>query len=313
VSPLKPELARWLVIDAAIAEALRNRAPVVALESTLIAHGLPRPDNLAVAARCEALLRERGAVPATIAVIDGRLRVGLDRAELERLAGHDGDVVKASTRDLPVLLAQRRSAGTTVAATMAIAALAGIEVFATGGIGGVHRGWSLHADISADLMALARPPVAVVCAGAKSILDLAATLELLETLGVPVIGYRSGAFPAFFAADSGLAAPQRADTPAELAAIWRARRALGDGGGMLVANPPPASLAMPAAEAEELIEAAVGEAAAQGIGGKALTPFLLRRVDELSGGRSRRVNVALIEANAALAAELAGALAAEPG
>lgn len=289
-----------------IADALAQAGAVVALESTIIAHGMPYPGNLETARALERIIRSEGALPATIAVLDGRLRVGLDDAALQRLA-QSPDMAKASVRDLPVLMATRRDGATTVASTMRVAAMAGIRVFATGGIGGVHRGVEATADVSADLTELAESPVAVVSAGAKAILDLPRTLEMLETLSVPVIGYQCDEFPAFYSRTSGLRAPARAETPDEVAAILAARWRLSDKGGVLIANPIPAADEIPAARIEGQIAAALREASAQGIVGKEVTPFLLARIRDLTAGESQRANVALALNNARLAAEIAGA------
>lgn len=291
-----------------VAAALARGGAVVALESTIISHGMPYPENLTTARGVEAVVREHGAQPATIALVDGRVRIGLDDDALERLAA-TGDVAKASRRDLAVLTARRATAGTTVAATMYLAHLAGISVFATGGIGGVHRGAERSFDVSADLTELGMTPVTVVCAGAKSILDLPKTLEVLETEGVPVIGVGTDEFPAFFSRSSGLPVPHRVDSAAELAAVVTAQRALGLRGGILVANPIPAADEVPAAEIGARIEEAIADAERAGVAGKDVTPYLLARITELTGGRSLAANVALIRNNAALAAELATALA----
>ena len=291
-----------------VAAALQTGRPIVALESTIIAHGMPYPDNLQVAEESERIVRAEGAVPATIAVLKGRAHVGLDRAQLEFVA-RSPDMMKASVRDLPVVMATRRDAATTVASTMRLAALAGIRVFATGGIGGVHRGADVSGDVSADLTELAETPVAVVSAGAKAILDLPRTLEMLETLSVPVIGYRCDTFPAFFSRDSGLPIPARADTAAEVADILRARWSLSLRGGVLIANPIPVADEIPAGEIDALIATAVADAARRGISGKQVTPFLLARVRELTGGASQRANVALVLNNARLAAQIARELA----
>lgn len=291
-----------------VAAALARGGAVVALESTIISHGMPYPENLTTARGVEAVVREHGAQPATIALVDGRVRIGLDDDALERLAA-TGDVAKASRRDLAVLTARRATAGTTVAATMYLAHLAGISVFATGGIGGVHRGAERSFDVSADLTELGMTPVTVVCAGAKSILDLPKTLEVLETEGVPVIGVGTDEFPAFFSRSSGLPVPHRVDSAAELAAVVTAQRALGLRGGILVANPIPAADEVPAAEIGARIEEAIADAERAGVAGKDVTPYLLARITELTGGRSLAANVALIRKNAALAAELATALA----
>lgn len=290
-----------------VAAALAAGAPVVALESTIVTHGMPHPENLATAREVEAIIRAGGAVPATIAVLDGRIRVGLDGQGLERLATARG-VMKLSRADLAFAVATGRPGSTTVAATMICAALAGIGVFATGGIGGVHRGAETSFDVSADLDELARSPVVVVSAGAKAILDLPKTLEALETRGVPVIGFGTDEFPAFWSRSSGLPAPLRLDTPAEVARLVLAREALGLGGGMLVANPLPAGEEIPAGELRGPIEAALAEAAASGVGAKDVTPFLLSRVVAATSGRSLAVNRAIIQNNAALAARLAVAL-----
>lgn len=290
-----------------IAEALAQGDAVVALESTIIAHGMPYPGNLDTARALEATVRAEGAVPATIAVLGGRLKAGLREHDLERLA-RSPDMAKASVRDLPMLIAQRRDGATTVAATMRIAAMAGIRVFATGGIGGVHRGAELTGDVSADLTELAHSPVAVISAGAKAILDLPRTLEMLETLSVPVIGYRCDEFPAFYSRGSGLPVPARADSPEEVAAILAARWRLSPEGGALIANPIPDTDEIPAARIETHIAAALQEARNRGIGGKEVTPFLLAHLRDLTAGESQRSNVALALNNARLGAEIACAL-----
>ncbi len=292
-----------------VADALDAGRPVVALESTIIAHGMPYPRNLETARAVAAAVRAHGAVPATIAVLDGRIRVGLDDAALERLATAP-DIAKLSRRDLPVVLARGGDGATTVAATMICAHLAGIAVFVTGGIGGVHRGAERSLDISADLDELARTPVAVVCAGAKAILDLPKTLEYLETAGVPVIGYGTDEFPAFYCRSSGLAVGHRCDTPAEVAAVLRAQAALVYPGGAVIANPIPPSAALPEAEVEAAIGRALAEAEARQVHGKDVTPFLLDRLAAITDGRSLDANVALVEANARLGAAIAVALAA---
>ncbi len=299
-----------LQINPEVKDALASRRPVVALESTIITHGMPYPANAETAREVEAEVRAGGAAPATIAIIGGALCVGLDAAQLDVLASSKG-VAKASRRDMALVVAQKRSAGTTVATTMLIAARAGIAIFATGGIGGVHRGAELTFDVSADLIELSRTPVTVVCAGAKSILDLSKTLEVLETNGVPVIGYRTDEFPAFFSRSSGLRVDARLDTPEEVADAIRAHRQLGMTGGLLVCNPLPTDEEVPAAEMTPRIEAALAEAAAKGVTGKDVTPFLLARLVELTGGRSLKANRALIKYNARLAAEIAVALGKE--
>ena len=292
-----------------VAAALEAQQPVVALESTIIAHGMPYPENLRVGREIESVIRGKGAVPATIAVLKGRLKVGLSAAELEHLARSPG-IAKASVRDLPVLLATAVDGATTVAATMRVAALAGIRVFATGGIGGVHRGAELSGDVSADLTELAQSPVAVVSAGAKAILDLPRTLEMLETLSVPVIGYGCDDFPAFYSRSSGLKLAARADTPGALARILAARWRLAETGGVLVANPIPAADEIPAATIEGQIRDALSQASEAGVSGKDVTPFLLARIRDLTDGESQRANVALVLNNARLAAEIATAFAA---
>ena len=287
-----------------VAEALSAKKPIVALESTIITHGMPYPRNVETALAVEHAAREMGAVPATIAVIEGRLRVGLDDQEIDQLGQLSGGVVKASRRDLALVAARKGSAGTTVAATMFIAELAGIEIFATGGIGGVHRGAEETFDISADLVELSRTRVAVVCAGAKSILDIGKTLEFLETQEVAVVGYRTDEFPAFYARSSGFRLEHRCDGLHDLARTIRLQREIGPGG-LLIANPIPQDHALEEAAIEARIAEAVAEAKTQGVGKKEATPFLLKRVVELSGGQSLEANVALIKNNAMLAAQAA--------
>jgi len=289
-----------------VAEALANGNAVVALESTIITHGMPYPDNLAMARSVEAIIRENGAVPATIAVIDGTLHVGLDERQAEALAQAQAPL-KLSRADLAFAMAQGLTGGTTVAATMMAAHRAGIAVFATGGIGGVHRGAETSFDISADLGELARTPVTVVCAGAKAILDVPKTLEVLETHGVPVIAFGQDDFPAFWSRESGFAAPLRLDDPAAIAGFMAARRELaGFGhGGVLVANPVPEADEIPAVEMNAVIEQAVAEASNAGIAGKAVTPWLLQRILDITEGRSLKTNIALVESNARLAARIA--------
>ena len=297
-----------LVLTPAVAAALAQRQPVVALESTIISHGMPYPQNVGTARALEAEVRAGGAVPATIAVLGGRIHVGLADAELDAL-GQARAVMKLSRADLAVCIAQGKTGATTVAATMICAHLAGIAVFATGGIGGVHRGAEHSFDISADLMELAATPVTVVAAGAKAILDLAKTLEVLETHGVPVIAYGQDALPAFWSRDSGLAAPLRMDDADSVARAHLMRARLGLPGGQLVANPIPASAEIPAAEIAPLIAQALAEAQVQGIHGKAVTPFLLERMFALTGGRSLAANIALALNNARLGAAIACAIA----
>jgi pseudouridine-5'-phosphate glycosidase len=290
-----------------VAEALSAKKPIVALESTIITHGMAYPRNVETARSVEEAAREMGAVPATIAVIDGRFRVGLNGQEIEQLGELTGGVVKASRRDLALVAARKGSAGTTVAATMFIASLAGLEVFATGGIGGVHRGAEETFDISADLVELARTRVAVVCAGAKSILDIAKTLEFLETQGVAIVGYRCDEFPAFYARSSGFKLEHRCDGLHDLARMIRLQRDIGPGG-LLIANPIPENHALEQAAIEERIAEAVADAKAQGVGKKEATPFLLERVVELTEGKSLEANIALIRNNAVLAAQAAAEL-----
>jgi len=290
-----------------VQDALAENRPVVALESTIIAHGMPHPQNLETAQALEQIIRDHGAVPATIAVIAGDFKVGLSAAELFVLAT-ERDVMKLSVRDLPLAAAKKLHGATTVAATMRLAARAGIRVFATGGIGGVHRGAETTFDISADLTELAETPVAVVSAGAKSILDIGRTLEMLETLSVPVIAYQSDAFPAFYSRESGFAAPMRLDTPLEIANFLKARWELSPKGGVSIANPIPLADEIPAAKIEAQIKAALDDAAKSGIVGKETTPFLLKRVNEATAGASLKANIALVKNNTRLAAEIALAL-----
>jgi pseudouridine-5'-phosphate glycosidase len=297
-----------LVFAPEVAAAKAAGRPLVALESTIITHGMPWPANLETARAVENEVRAAGAVPATIAVMGGAIQVGLEPAALERLARAEG-VAKLSRADLAVALARGQTGATTVAATMICAHLAGIEVFATGGIGGVHRGAEASFDVSADLHELAATPVTVVASGAKAILDLPKTLEVLETLGVPVIAFGQDAFPAFWSRDSGLPAPLRMDRPEEIAAAARMRRRLGLPGGQLVANPIPAADEIPAAVLAPVIEAALAAAAAEGVAAKAVTPWLLARIVEATEGASLRANVALVRSNARLAARIAAALA----
>ena len=294
------------------AEVLAARAagtPVVALESTIISHGMPYPQNVEMAREVEQIIRGAGAVPATIAIMDGKVCVGLDSAQLELLATAK-DAMKVSRRDMAFVLSQRRLGATTVAATMICAQLAGIEVFVTGGIGGVHRGAETSFDISADLQELARTDVAVVCAGVKSILDIGLTLEYLETHGVPVLGIGQAGFPAFFTRESGFDADFQLDTAAEQAAFIRTKWQLGLEGGVVVGNPVPQGAAMPKDEIDRITDQALADAQARGIKGKAITPFLLDRIKQLTGGRSLATNIALVKHNALIGAQLAVALAA---
>jgi pseudouridine-5'-phosphate glycosidase len=291
-----------------VRSALAAGTPVVALESTIISHGMPYPKNVQTAREVEQIIRDGGAVPATVAVLHGVPRIGLDDSQLD-LLGSDGGVRKVSIRDLPHVIARGEHGATTVASTMRLAALAGIRVFVTGGLGGVHRGGELSMDISADLTELSLTDVAVVSAGVKSLLDIGRTLEVLETLGVPVVTMGSDDFPSFYSRSSGFASPLRLEEPAEVAAAMRAKWGLGLAGGMVVANPIPVADEIPEAEIGALIAQAVGEAAQRGITGAAITPFLLGRIVELSGGESLRANIALVRNNAALGARIAVAYA----
>ena len=288
-----------------VREALAAGNPIVALESTIISHGMPYPQNVETAIRVEARVRECGAVPATIAVIGGQLKAGLSPDEIDLLGREGARVAKASRRDLPVLAALGRNGATTVATTMMIAALAGIGVFATGGVGGVHRGAEVTMDISADLEELAKTPVLVVCAGVKSILDIGLTLEYLETKGVPVIGYKTAEMPAFYSKSSGFGVDYQINTPEEIARIFAAQRALSAEGGMLVANPIPDEFSMAPDVINTAINTALAEAKTMGIRGKDTTPFLLAKVKELTGGESLASNIELVLNNAALAAQIA--------
>jgi pseudouridine-5'-phosphate glycosidase len=295
-----------------VAAALAAGRPVVALESTIISHGMPWPQNVETAQAVEADVRAHGAVPATIAVLDGRLKAGLSVAEIKRLARSGPQMAKLSRRDMGRVVAQGGSGATTVAATMIVAALAGIRVFATGGIGGVHRGAETTFDISADLQELARTPVAVVCAGVKSILDIGLTLEYLETHGVPVIGFGTDRLPAFYCRDSGFSVDLRLDDPAEIARVMQANWALGLNGGLVIANPIPEAHALTRDRVDAAIAQALDEARIPGITGKAATPFLLSRVSALTGGNSLAANIQLVLNNARLGAAIAVAFAALP-
>jgi pseudouridine-5'-phosphate glycosidase len=297
-----------LTLSSTVADAQAAGRPVVALESTIIAHGMPYPENVSTAREVEAIIRGFGAEPATIAVMDGRIRIGLSDDELE-LLGRSGQAMKVSRRDLPAVLASGGLGATTVAGTMICAALAGIEVFVTGGIGGVHRGAAQTFDISADLQELARTSVAVVCAGAKSILDIGLTLEYLETHGVPVISCGQDNFAAFYTRDSGFRADFRLDEPEAQARFIRAKWDLGLEGGVVVSTPVPEADAMPREEIDRITEQALAEAEGRGITGKAVTPFLLSRIKALTGGRSLATNIALVKHNAEVGARLAIALA----
>ena len=301
-SPLLP-----MRTSAEVAAAKERGAPIVALESTIITHGMPYPGNLDMARSVERIIREQGAVPATIAVIDGVLHIGLEDAELEALSKTEG-AMKVSRADIAFAIAERRTGATTVAATMIGAARAGIKVFATGGIGGVHRGAEESFDISADLEELARTDVIVICAGAKAILDIPKTLEVLETRGVPVVTYDSPVFPAFWSRDSGLASPLTLNSPAAIANFQKVRDQLGIDGGMLIANPVPKADEIPRDEMEIYIARAIDNAERDEITGKAVTPYLLDNLFHLTDGRSLKTNIALVENNARLAAEIAVAM-----
>lgn len=299
---------QYLDISPEVQQALAEGRPVVALESTIISHGMPYPKNVETAMLVEQTIRDNGAVPATIAILGGRLKAGLSPEEIEYLGKSGRDVAKVSRRDLPMIVARGADGATTVTTTMIIAHMAGISVFATGGIGGVHRGAETTMDISADLEELAQTPVMVVCAGAKAILDLGLTLEYLETKGVPVIGYGTDELPAFYTRESGLGVDARADAPEELAAMFVAQRGMGLKTGMLVANPIPAEYAMDKATIDAAIDQAMRELREQGVHGKETTPFLLARVVELTGGDSLESNIQLVLNNARLASRTAAAL-----
>jgi len=294
-----------LIISKEVLEALKNKKAVVALESTIISHGMPYPKNVETALQVERIVRKNGAVPATIAIIDGKLKAGLSESEIELLGKMETKVIKTSRRDLPFIIARRETGATTVATTMMIAAMAGIKIFATGGIGGVHRGAEKSMDISADLQELAQTNVAVVCAGAKAILDLGLTLEYLETFGVPVIGFQTKEFPAFYSRKSGLALQYSSQSPKEIAQILKAQSELYLKGGMIIANPIPEKFEMEYASINQAIEKALAEARTQNISGKDITPFLLSRIEQLTEGKSLAANIRLVYNNAKLAAEIA--------
>lgn len=299
-----------VTLSSEVTAALAAKKPVVALESTIIAHGMAYPANVDTALAVEQVVRDHGAVPATVAVIGGKLQAGLTREEIERFGREGPGIMKVSVRDLPFVAGRVLDGATTVAATMRIAAMAGIPVFATGGMGGVHRGAGETFDVSADLTEMTRSNVALVTAGAKAILDLPLTLERLETDGVPVIGYRTGEFPAFYSRSSGLKVPMRADSAAEVAEIMRSKWDLGLPGAVIVANPIPEEDEIPASEIEPVIAAALAEAGRQGIRGKDVTPFLLAEIVKATMGRSLQANIALVKNNAKVAAEIAVAYAA---
>jgi len=301
-------LHSFLSFSPEVAHARAVGTPIVALESTIISHGMPYPQNVRTARAVEQVVRDGGAVPATIAIMGGKVCIGLDETQLE-LLGTARDAMKVSRRDLPYVLATGQLGATTVAATMICAQLAGIGVFVTGGIGGVHRGAATSFDISADLQELARTPVAVVCAGVKSILDIGLTLEYLETHGVPVVSVGQAGFPAFYTRESGFQADFRLDTAAQQASFIHTKWALGLGGGVVIANPVPLAAAMPQAEIDAITLQALGEAATRGISGKAVTPFLLERIAQLTDGRSLATNIALVMDNARVGAALARAMA----
>jgi len=294
----------FIHLSASVETAIRKGAPVVALESTIIAHGMPFPENRDTARRLESVIRSEGATPATIAILEGQLKVGISDSELDRLADPQQTVLKVSRRDLAACIARRQHGACTVAATMQLAAAAGIAYFATGGIGGVHRGAELSMDISADLQELSRTPVAVISAGAKAVLDIGRTLEYLETLGVPVVGYQTNEFPAFYSRSSGFPVDYRVDDPETLARIFHIQQQARLGG-MLIANPIPPNQEMANQQVQRAIEQAIVESKAKGIRGKAITPFLLQRLNELTSGQALRSNIQLVLNNARLAAKIA--------
>jgi pseudouridylate synthase len=296
-----------LVFSEEVAKAMKENKPIVALESTIISHGMPYPQNVETAKEVEQLIRENGAVPATIAILDGKIKIGVNEEELEFL-GTSKEIEKVSRRDLPYVIAMKKHGATTVAATMICANMAGIKVFATGGIGGVHRGAEQTMDISADLQELARTNVAVVCAGAKSILDLGLTLEYLETNGVPVIGYGTDILPAFYSSTSPFKVNYRVDTPEEIAKLIETKWGLGLNGGLVIANPIPKEDELEESYINSIIEEALKEAEEKQIAGKAVTPFLLDKVKTLTGGKSLEANIALVKNNAVLAAKIAASL-----
>ena len=299
------DLKKYLEISPEVQKALDEGRPVVALESTIISHGMPYPQNVETALNVEKIIRDNGAVPATTAIIGGKLRVGLSKDEIDYIGKKGLKVTKASRRDIPVLVARGEDGATTVAATMILANLAGVSIFATGGIGGVHRGAETTMDISADLEELASTPVMVICAGAKSILDLGLTLEYLETHGVSVLGYQTEELPAFFTRKSGFKVDYRMDTPKELAAAFKAKNDLGLRGGMVVANPIPEEYAMDADYISKSIAEAIDEANAKGIKGKDTTPFLLDKLEKITGGSSLKANIQLVYNNAKVATQIA--------
>ena len=298
-------LKDFLVVSDEVKEALEQNKPVVALESTIISHGMPYPQNVETALKVEQIIRDNGAIPATIAIINGQMRAGLSADEIDYLGKKGREVAKVSRRDLPVIIAEKKDGATTVTTTMMIAHMAGIDVFATGGIGGVHRGAETTMDISADLEELAQTPVMVICAGAKSILDLGLTLEYLETKGVPVLGYQTEELPAFYTRKSGFSVDYRVDSPAELAEIFTTQQQIGMNSGLLVTNPIPEQYAMDKDTIDAAIEKALAEAEANGIHGKDSTPFLLTKVAEITGNNSLESNIQLVFNNVALGAKVA--------
>lgn len=302
------QMNNFLDISPEVKEALEENLPVVALESTIISHGMPYPKNVETALAVEKIIRENGAVPATVAILGGRLKCGLSEEEIEYLGKKGQEIVKTSRRDIPVIVSQKLDGATTVATTMMIAHMAGIRIFATGGIGGVHRGAETTMDISADLEELANTPVMVVCAGAKAILDLGLTLEYLETKGVPVIGYGTEELPAFYTRKSGFRVDYRLDTPLEVAEAFNAQRKCGLHTGMLITNPIPEEYSMDYETINKAIDEAVAEAEEKGIRGKASTPFLLAKVKDITGGESLEANIQLVYSNAKAAAQIAAEL-----
>ena len=305
------ELGKWMDISEEIQDSIKEKGPVVALESTIISHGMPFPQNLETALEVESIIRKEGAIPATIAVVEGRIKIGLSNLELEQFA-QGTKTVKVSSRDLPLALSQKQDGGTTVAATMICSRMAGISVFVTGGIGGVHRGSEKTMDISGDLMELSRTNVAVVCAGIKSILDIPRTLEYLETQGVPVIGYRTDEFPAFYTTTSGYSVQSRINTAEEIARCMKVKWELGLDGGLVIANPVLPGDAMDEVVIEEAIAKSLKEASEKGIDGKSVTPFLLERISQLTDGESLKTNIALVCNNALVGAKIASAYGNEP-
>ena len=301
-------LSKYIVVSPEVQDALDKNKPVVALESTIISHGMPYPRNVETALEVENIVRENGAVPATIAIIEGKLRVGLSENEIDHLGKKGLDVTKASRRDIPILVSRKVDGATTVASTMIIASMVGIKIFATGGIGGVHRGAETTMDISADLEELASTPVMLICAGAKSILDLGLTREYLETKGVAVVGYQTSELPAFYTRTSGYSVDYRMDTPDEIASAFKVQCELGLGGGMVIANPIPEQYAMDADSINKTIDEAVEEARVNGVQGKNITPFLLDKIQKVTAGKSLDANIQLVYNNAALAGKIASNL-----